>query len=146
MRDIYYAFQRRLFCRKRSPKRPVSAKATRVLHRESETEIWTFAGGHSNQFLAACLPAFGIPVKSTNGLRLTLDAQVSTNVVLDAISEVATGQVIPPFDRDHPMLRGLKFSELLPPELLEKAARARLHGDVPHEPFGARCTVVTTQE
>lgn len=115
----------------------LDAQGPTLLQREDETELWTFAGGHANQYLATALPPLGIPIRSTNGLRIRLDAAINTDEALSAIEAIADGQVIAPFDfdADHPMLKGLKFNEILPAELLEKAGRARLYGDEPTAPF-----------
>ena len=114
-----------------------------LLHRDREAELWTFAGGHTNQYLTALLPHFGIPVSSTNGLRLKLDHNIPTETITEALHTIKTDQTEAPIDVNHKMLKTLKFNELLPPELLEKAARARLYGDRPQTNMTERLHVVS---
>lgn len=96
-----------------------------------ESELWNFAGGHANHYLAACLPAFGIPVTTTNALRIRIDDRPSALDVHTALSTIVRSQPRPLINAKHPMLRGLKFNQLLPPELLQKAAQARIFGEQP---------------
>lgn len=95
--------------------------------------MWNFAGGQVNQYLAACLPLLGLPVTSSNGLRIKIDDRCSIRELEEALATAASGELSPRIGREHPMLKGLKFSDLLPDELLQEAGVARIFGDRPWE-------------
>jgi ATP-dependent Lhr-like helicase len=104
-----------------------------ILCGRDDTELWNFAGGQANQYLTACLGQLGLDVASTNALRIRFDKRHSVDELDRALTEVANGHLHPEVREDHPMLRGLKFSDLLPTELLQEAAQARIYGDEPWE-------------
>lgn len=94
-------------------------------------ELWNFAGAHANHYLAACLKALGIEVASTNALRLKFAHPPTLDALQKAVRHAASGTLHPPIAPNHPMVRGLKFRELLPDQLLQDAARARIYGEAP---------------
>ena len=113
-----------------------------VLETANQLELWTFAGGQPNQFLARCLEQRGVDVGATSGLRIVIEFPADLDHVLDTIESIADGDITPPLDEDHPMLRDLKFSELLPPSILQKTGRARIFGDQPAQKVPRQFAIV----
>ncbi len=122
-----------------------------MLRTSKDTELWNFAGGHANNYLTACLDTadlahLALDVTSNNALRLRIDHRISAADLQIALQQTATGTIQPTIDPKHPMLRALKFSELLPEHLLQRAARARIFGDQPWHDIHATITIFEHQE
>lgn len=113
-----------------------------LFQHQDAIELWTFAGGFANERLASGLHArLGVPVRA-DGLHIKLKSNLDTNVLLEHIAEICAPDTLPPLDPDHPLLRHLKFNELLPPEQLARAGRARIYGPSEEHPRLERWRVV----
>lgn len=92
--------------------------------------LWTFAGGRANDFLADRLLELGVESASASALRVVVDEGLPRKQLEAHLRDAL--RAWPDVPREHPMLENLKFSELLPNPLLQRAARARLYADA-HE-------------
>ncbi len=94
---------------------------------EKGLEVWTFAGDMQNRTLAAHLHKKGIERVSSDGLKLTLFGGRSVEESKAAFKSAVNAQRLPEPPADHPMLRQIKFGQLLPPAALRSLLQARLY-------------------
>lgn len=91
-------------------------------------EVWTFAGDLRNRALAAHLRMAGVERVASDGLKLTLPGLVRPEDLEMKLEVAAASPSSPDPPEDHPLLRQIKFGDLLPAVLLRELLRARLYG------------------
>lgn len=90
-------------------------------------EVWTFAGGRANRRLAALMEQGGLGQVGSSSLCVKAKGSSSVADVRRAYRAAKGARGMPMVDPEHPMVRHLKFAELLPPALLQRAAACRLY-------------------
>jgi ATP-dependent Lhr-like helicase len=105
----------------------VEPETTTILGAGDDVEVWNFAGGQVNRRTAAVLEETVYGKVKSHGLYLKVDEQATAVDVEENYRAAATREEPPTVDPDHPLLRHLKFSELLPHQLLQEAAVARMY-------------------
>jgi ATP-dependent Lhr-like helicase len=101
---------------------------TTVLPGLDETEIWNFAGGGTNNYLADALEATGLDRVTSNAVRLRIKESLQPDELRERINQIIERPEPPRIPPENPLVKHLKFAELLPDGLLQKAARPRLWG------------------
>ncbi|MFB6352289.1 MAG: DEAD/DEAH box helicase [Bradymonadaceae bacterium] len=101
---------------------------TTVLPGLDKTEVWNFAGGGTNNYLADALEATGLDRVTSSALRLRIQESLEPEELRDRLKQVAELPKPPRIPPEHPLVKHLKFAELLPDNLLQEAARPRLWG------------------
>jgi len=110
------------------PDRPVAVRGV------DDWDVYTFFGSEANALIRDRLeesdfgPDVVAPNASSDGLSVRLHEDPSASQLGSALRAIGRDPTLPPVEPDHPMLRTLKFSELLPAELLQPTASARLYG------------------
>ncbi|MFB6350657.1 MAG: hypothetical protein ABEK29_02555, partial [Bradymonadaceae bacterium] len=110
------------------PDRPVAVRGV------DDWDVYTFFGSRSNALIRDRLqesdlgPDVTAPNASSDGLSVRLHEEPSASHLGTALRTIGRDPTPPPVDPEHSMLRTLKFSELLPDELLQPTASARLYG------------------
>ncbi len=102
---------------------------TTVVRGVDDWDVYTFAGGQANNYLADRLEEVGVGKATATGLRTRIQQGLTRKELRQALRTVDRHRTAPEIPRDHPMLRDLKFAELLDDELLQRAAHARIYGD-----------------
>jgi ATP-dependent Lhr-like helicase len=104
----------------------VQPDVTVLTSQEGRTRWWTFAGGRANAWFAAALAAkLGVAV-TADGLSVTTTAPLTRQDIEQAIeASVPLGDVLES-QVDEEALNGLKFADLLPPDLAKSVVAARL--------------------
>lgn len=104
----------------------VEPDKTSIVSLADDTEIWTFAGGYANRYIARGLQEKGFNA-SANGLRIKV-SKLAYSFWESTFRQIIEGHFRPSIPEKHPMLSGLKFSDLLPPSQLQRTAESRFFG------------------
>lgn len=107
----------------------LASTGTTVVRTSETVELWTFAGSHANNYLAAALTPVILGRANPTGQCVKLKTELPLPMIRSHVDDVIAGKLTPVIDEDHPFLRRLKFHELLPPHLLRDAATARFFGN-----------------
>lgn len=97
-----------------------------IVHLADETEVWTFAGGFANRYIARGLQEKGFNA-SANGLRIKV-SKLKFKFWKSDFEAILAGKFHPSVPEKHPMLSSLKFSDLLPAAQLQRTAESRFFG------------------
>jgi ATP-dependent Lhr-like helicase len=114
----------------------VAADRTVVERRDGDLWWWTWAGERANATLAAALPNAIDPAVRYGNDALRLRTDLSRGDLARAVASAGTGALPPPAVDDR-AVRGLKFADILPPDL----ARATL-AERGADPIGARSVLL----
>ncbi len=96
-------------------------------------DIYTFAGGRANSYVADRLAELDMGRTTATGLRVRLQKNADPDDLRSALRQVHQSSKLPEIPEDHPMVRDLKFSEILPTAQRQRAAVARIYGDAIEE-------------
>ncbi|MBB5937685.1 DEAD/DEAH box helicase [Streptomyces zagrosensis] len=98
---------------------------TLIVRRDGgDVRWWTWAGHRANATLSATLPSVIVPHRRTNGDWIRLRADLTSSRWQAALRDAQANLALPEV-ADY-AIRGLKFSEALPPRLAEATLAARL--------------------
>lgn len=106
----------------------VDDEALVVVRDSRDITLWTFAGIHANLLLADLLAEEGIENVSARGLCVVIKESLNLSDVEELFDGIEVkGGDLPKRCVEHPLIKELKFGELLPEELLVATAQAQLY-------------------
>jgi ATP-dependent Lhr-like helicase len=105
-----------------------------IVHGIGDWELYSFLGNNLNSLICDRLseadlgPGVSSPNIRGDGIKVTVQNETEEQYLLAALRDIGRDPYQPQIDLEHPMLRSLKFRELLPNDLLQETAAVRSYG------------------